>query len=310
MSRSVEGQKCPACHGYLFDDDDIVYCPVCGAPHHRDCYQALGHCALQAQHGTPQQYKEPESKPAGQTPSANGGKQSCCPACGRDLTGKEAFCPGCGRPVGSGAGFLAGFAQANPFVRLNKNEKLEDDITVGEAAQYVGPSAPRYINCFKKQGKTKKTGWNWGAFLFPQAWFFYRKIYLPGALFFILFLTGTLLTYAFTGLVDRVPEELQRNSSLIANYILQNLTKADMPVLIAVAVGAFTKLAVRIFAGLFGDYFYHKSAFARIRAAKEQEEYTEQPEQVLQKMGWVNIWLGMLGLFGITWLCYFILSLL
>ena len=119
-----------------------------------------------------------------------------------------------------------------------------------------------------------------------------------------------MLTYSFTGLVDRVPEEMQRNSSLIANYILQNLTKADIPVLIAVAVGAFTKLAVRIFAGLFGDYFYHKSAFARIRAAKEQEEYTEQPEQVLQKMGWVNIWLGMLGLFGITWLCYFILSLL
>ena len=56
MSLSVEGQKCPVCHAYLFDDDDVVFCPICGAPHHRDCYNAIGHCALEDKHGTDEQY--------------------------------------------------------------------------------------------------------------------------------------------------------------------------------------------------------------------------------------------------------------
>lgn len=30
--------------------EDIVVCPDCGAPHHRECYQRLGHCALIENH--------------------------------------------------------------------------------------------------------------------------------------------------------------------------------------------------------------------------------------------------------------------
>ena len=56
MSLKTDGATCVRCHAYLFDDDDVVYCPVCGAPHHRDCYNELGHCALEALHGTDKQY--------------------------------------------------------------------------------------------------------------------------------------------------------------------------------------------------------------------------------------------------------------
>ena len=48
MSISIEGEKCPVCGAYLFDEDDVVFCPECGAPHHRECYNAVGHCALAA----------------------------------------------------------------------------------------------------------------------------------------------------------------------------------------------------------------------------------------------------------------------
>ena len=47
MSLNTEGVSCVRCHAYLFPEDDIVYCPVCGAPHHRECYNQLGHCALE-----------------------------------------------------------------------------------------------------------------------------------------------------------------------------------------------------------------------------------------------------------------------
>ena len=32
MSLNTEGVSCVRCHAYLFPEDDIVYCPVCGAP--------------------------------------------------------------------------------------------------------------------------------------------------------------------------------------------------------------------------------------------------------------------------------------
>ena len=42
--------KCAYCHALLFEEDDVVYCPECGAPHHRDCYNQLGECANKANH--------------------------------------------------------------------------------------------------------------------------------------------------------------------------------------------------------------------------------------------------------------------
>ena len=74
MSLKTEGVTCVRCHAYLFDDDDIVYCPVCGAPHHRDCYNELGHCALEEFHGTDKQYDK--IKAAEETVSA---REATCP---------------------------------------------------------------------------------------------------------------------------------------------------------------------------------------------------------------------------------------
>ena len=56
MSQKEINKSCALCHAYLFDEDDVVYCPVCGAPHHRECYNSIGHCALESTHGTENQY--------------------------------------------------------------------------------------------------------------------------------------------------------------------------------------------------------------------------------------------------------------
>ena len=56
MSLNIEDKQCQLCNAYLFEDDDVVFCPECGAPHHRECYNSLGHCALEHLHGTDQQY--------------------------------------------------------------------------------------------------------------------------------------------------------------------------------------------------------------------------------------------------------------
>ena len=36
---------CPVCKKQFEDGDDIVVCPECGTPHHRECYNSIHHCA-------------------------------------------------------------------------------------------------------------------------------------------------------------------------------------------------------------------------------------------------------------------------
>ena len=37
-------EKCPVCENEFTNDDDIVVCPLCGTPHHRECYKKNGEC--------------------------------------------------------------------------------------------------------------------------------------------------------------------------------------------------------------------------------------------------------------------------
>ena len=38
------GYECKSCGKKFTDDDDIVVCPECGTPYHRDCYKKEGRC--------------------------------------------------------------------------------------------------------------------------------------------------------------------------------------------------------------------------------------------------------------------------
>ena len=52
-----ENQKCPVCGVAFKSGDDIVTCPECGTPHHRQCYEKIGKCANASLHSTGFVYK-------------------------------------------------------------------------------------------------------------------------------------------------------------------------------------------------------------------------------------------------------------
>lgn len=54
---------CAKCGKPFTEDDDVVVCPDCGAPHHRSCYLELGHCARQDQHTMAPPGRTPVRKP-------------------------------------------------------------------------------------------------------------------------------------------------------------------------------------------------------------------------------------------------------
>ena len=49
---NYEDYKCPVCNKQFTKDDDIVTCPECGTPHHRECYNLTGHCVNKGLHAS------------------------------------------------------------------------------------------------------------------------------------------------------------------------------------------------------------------------------------------------------------------
>jgi Protein of unknown function (DUF2628) len=60
---------------------------------------------------------------------------------------------------------------------------------------FIGPNADRYLRVWREmdEGRTR-TAWNWPAFLFPELWLLYRKMYLDGALVLGILLLGAFVT--------------------------------------------------------------------------------------------------------------------
>lgn len=45
-----EGSVCSACEKVFTAEDDVVVCPVCGTPHHRECWNSTGSCTNAGKH--------------------------------------------------------------------------------------------------------------------------------------------------------------------------------------------------------------------------------------------------------------------
>lgn len=326
--KNYQGYTCPVCHAKLFEDDDVVVCPECGAPHHRDCYAAIGHCAFSDDHGTSRQWTPPKENVREESPHD---ETKICGKCGRKSAEDTLFCPYCGQPFGQpgkSAGPEAatppfgqffpgadptGFGGAvyDPFGGVNPEEKIED-VPVREVATFVAVNTPRYIPVFKKLStpKKKRVGWNWSAFLLPECWLFYRKCYKPGLLAaFIAVASGLLTTpfvLAFNNIISRLPEEHYSQQQLIA-YFMEHYTEVPSQTILFTIAGIVLMLAVRVIFGLFGDSLYKTHALKKIRIIRKETNDAQRRLQTL-KQGSVNLYYALGAYAGVSVLSSFLQS--
>ncbi len=297
MSLKIEGQSCPICHSYLFPEDDIVFCPTCGAPHHRDCYNTIGHCGLESLHGTEQQYDRAQYQNTEKVTETVGEKSDddtlICQNCLHKLEENTPVCPYCGRPR-----LPQGFSAYNiDFLGgVPKNYDLGDGVTAGEARDFVVINTQRYIPKFSKLNKKNKLSWNWMAFFFPEGWFFSRKMHNAGALVLTLLVAAQMLLtplYKFLeGVIFSTPAEY-------AAYMLENINTLGIVPIILLYSSVIVTLAVRVVSALLGDYIYKDYVIKKIKGIDsgnlEKQDY-------FRRYGGVNIILFILGVFAARYL--------
>ena len=179
------GKLCDGCRQPLENGDDIVVCPICGTPQHRSCYEKNNKCVNEYLHSTDFTWTDPEEEQRKKEEELKAQQAEQQP----QPSDQPVFAPA--TPQSMESVFLRGVLY-DP----------KDDIggaTVGEAADFVQNSAPRYIRKFMKQKKSgRKLSWNWAAFFFSPYWFFYRKLYKAGAVFLALSVALSLATVSLT----------------------------------------------------------------------------------------------------------------
>ena len=303
MSLNTEGVSCVRCHAYLFPEDDIVYCPVCGAPHHRECYNQLGHCALEEFHGTDRQYDKVKAREAEQSAAEmpNTGENAegliTCQMCHEKYDFALNACPKCGAPNIAKAG--GSFVNFDFLGGVPADYDIGDGITADEAKRFVAANTPRYIPKFAVLNAKNKLSWNWLAFLFPCGWMLSRKMYKNGIIAGLLTVISSLFYLPFMNAINNLGTTPGETQAQIMQSIYEHLPKMGAAVIAALLAGFVLNIAVRILSALFGDYLYKQYAISSIKTIRAE---SEDMDYDYRKKGGVNIFLFLLGTMAVQYL--------
>ncbi len=320
-----EGLSCPHCHTAFCEDDDIVACPQCGAPHHRDCWKANGGCACADAHGTDRQWSRDTADAA--SPETTAADTVTCPRCGAQNSPYAELCTHCGETLRArewGAeqspptygvppqefGEYAPFHTVQPPpAAYPDNETIEGE-TARDLAATVHVNAAYYLPRFRQMAQSgSKLSWNWAAFVFAPLWLLYRKHYAAGAVvialqcFVSVIINAVVLRY-FPSMLSAtdyaaMAEEMMRllqtsESAYLAGSLISMLTIASM--------------LINVILGLFGNRLYMKRCLKTIRTTRESypEGYTAQ----LSLIGGTSMGLAFIGYMAKEFLPVILLQLL
>ncbi len=262
-------EKCPVCNNTFNTDDDIVVCPECGTPHHRECYIENKNCANYHKHSDDFRW-EPDFIPLEETETVNQEEESVYNQA-IDMTQM---------PFPS-----IQVERINPFFR-EKFGDLEDGVSAEDVAIFVRQDSHRYVSKFHSIANGKLT-WNWAAFFFTPYWFFYRKLHKIGAIIFAIFILITSISFlppvvqlntdiaSFEAEVqeiadsDKTEEEYQAAlfeiTGEMSKAIQQNRTGAML-----VISQSILSVVLSVFVGLNANKWYYKHTKRQINAIKAE----------------------------------------
>lgn len=310
-----ENNKCPVCGELFVQGDDIVVCPECGTPHHRECYKSSGKCANKDKHGTDFIYernnaKNEKLKITDSVQDLLLNADALNSASREFKNGQNADYPKTqSKAISSEAQSAAEKAQMN--------EAVIDDVKVSDVQTVVGINYPRFVKRFSKK---RKLGWNWGAFFFGPYYFMFRKMYLESAVFLAIPLcVNMIINFLFSSAVEKLADisvelsktalDAEKTSQFIKTALEAPENREVWKVVLLTLVISFV---IRIVSAVIADLLYKKKVVKIIKTVDEKvnmgESFslvgpfmggddlsqTEMRKMFLAKQGGVNIFLPFL----------------
>lgn len=266
-----ENQKCPVCGVAFKSGDDIVTCPECGTPHHRQCYEKIGKCANSALHSTGFVYnRHQEQAPEENTANPAAGAQQEGPYYVPPQSAQTENDP---RSVHDQAGgythipMQSGKQPGEKTAFIFKNDEKIDGVLLSDIITVIGANFIKFVTKFKKN---KKIGWNWSAFVFGPYYLFFRKMYGPGTLFLALefaarFIISMVFSKQLTAFANGAMALVQDTSVSPAEYYSQlNSLISSSGVMTAYLILFAVLAAIHIIIAVFSDRLYRRKVFSLI----------------------------------------------
>ncbi|MGN0538403.1 MAG: RING finger protein [Candidatus Fimenecus sp.] len=302
-------QKCPVCDKPFTGDDDIVVCPVCGTPHHRECYKKNGECANSDRHRDGYRWA-PET-----VNSAAGESGNTVPPFANGAEGRQAPPPfSDGAPYNSQQASSTVFFgnQPNPFALFPK--EIADGVSTEEAAEFVQVSSYKYVQKFFYNKSGKKT-WNWAAFFFAPYWFFYRKLHKLGAIFTAVLLlisiglslppSAVSFTKDWGDFLNKYSRQNTANYEDADAYLdsmradAAKIIKSNRAGSVIYAVQGLMVIGVHVAAALVADKQYYKFTVKKIRKIKEETADENQRKLLYFRSGGLAVAITIAVLLGV-----------
>ncbi|WP_455529955.1 RING finger protein [Ruminococcus sp.] len=117
------GEKCPVCQKEFTAEDDIVVCPECGTPHHRECYMLANRCANEELHAAGEKWKH-RAKPS---------RYRVCPKCSFPNRITDTACQRCGEELS------AAYEQTADNSGTNGEKHWGETFTMPDAEELMNP---------------------------------------------------------------------------------------------------------------------------------------------------------------------------
>lgn len=97
--KTFTGNECPICKKEFVQGDEVVVCPDCGAPYHKDCIKTTGECVMTELHEQGLEWKSNEDKLklfVDKLKADEAQKWNTCPRCGTTNEMGATICKICG----------------------------------------------------------------------------------------------------------------------------------------------------------------------------------------------------------------------
>lgn len=283
--------ECPVCNQTFRTDDDIVVCPVCGTPHHRECYKQNGACGNFDKHDDNFRWKSASQQ------EINSENENII----NENIANEKASDSVNTPFGNLQDFNLAYKNLIVKPLSMYPPELEEGVSTEDVAVFVQQDATKYIEKFFsiKQGKKRI---NWAALFFAPYWFFYRKLYKHGVIVMALMLILSFLSFLppverFESVSQEYYTELESLQEMDANeetytQTLNELVAKSQTIVndnklgVSIIFGqGLASLALSLYIGFNANTWYYKHTVKKIREIRSTETDTDIVKQRILKTG-------------------------
>ena len=281
-----DGIECPVCGKKFMPEDDVVICPECGTPHHRECYNQNGKCINEAWHSEGKVWEQAPTYSNTNNTATTSDEYVRCANCGTLNPATLEKCGKCGTPLTNNSSPLDAEETENikrlttvlseVFDTKDADKDTfdsEGNVSNADLADFVGPSNFNFLLKFNMIHKRNAYPFNWSAFIFGFPYFFYRKMYKVGAIILALTLVTIIPSFyiSFTAVNEAISSLVAQNIAITLENVLisvQNLIPTLAGASGLLAISNLLKLALKIFCAMFFNRMYLKHCTEKIQKIK------------------------------------------